>query len=240
MGNSLVIYLNKRLQEGNFTKPSYPGIPGPVITISREVGCQGLNLAKLIADRLNEHKWHSQWRVLSKEIFYQSAKELDLEPERIRRIFKQTDKYIFDEILKAFRDKQFKSERKIVKTVHDVVRSFAEDGHSIIVGRAAHLIAKDIQQALHIRLIAPLDYRLHSVMKTNSFSREEALAFIDRVEKERIAFRKAISPGKLGEDFFDMVINRASFDNEEIVDIILNAMEKRKLLTKIEHKVEYY
>ena len=39
MSNSLMIYLNKRLrEEEDYLKFSYSGSPGPVITISREVG----------------------------------------------------------------------------------------------------------------------------------------------------------------------------------------------------------
>ncbi len=239
MGNSLMIYFNKRLQEEHSYKKDN-STAGPVITISREVGCNGLKLANLIAARLNEHKMISDWKVLSKEIFYHSAKELDLEPERVRRIFKQTDKYTFDEILKAFKDKQYKSERKIINTVSDVVRSFAIDGFSIIVGRAGHLIAKDIKNALHIRLVAPLEYRIHTIMENNKLNRDEAILFIQRVEKERIAFRKAIHPDDVKEEIFDLTINRVSFSDEEAVDLIEFAVEKKKMLVGHSQKLEFY
>src|SRR5680860_1491647 len=116
MSNSLLVYLNKRMNENQLSKKNVSDA-GPVITISREVGCNGLKLARLIATRLNNQNLSSDWRVLSKEIFYESAKELNMEPERIRKMFKHSDKYTFEEIIKAFNDKNYKSERKIVKTV---------------------------------------------------------------------------------------------------------------------------
>ena len=241
MGNSLMIYLNKRLKEENSFKKDNMAMAGPVITISREVGCNGLKLAHLIAKRLNAHKPATDWKVLSKEVFYQSAKELNLAPQRISRILKQTDKYTFDEILKAFGDKQYKSERKIIKTVSEVVRSFAIDGFSIIVGRAGHIIARDIENGLHIRLIAPLEYRIKTIMENNRLNREEAIVFIQRVEKERIAFRKAIGEAKVNDEvLFDLTLNRSSFTNEEIVDMIEYAVDKKKILTGFEQKIEYY
>ncbi len=240
MGNTLMIYLNKRLLEEESFKKGNPAKAGPVITISREVGCNGLKLAHLIARRLNAQKPAVDWKVLSKEVFHQSAKELNLEPERVRRIFKQTNKYTFDEILKAFSDRQFKSERRIVKTVSDVVRSFAIDGFAIIVGRAGHIVAKDIENALHIRLIAPLEYRIRTIMENNRLNREEAIAFIQRVERERIAFRKAICEEKCKEEIFDLTINRASFNDQDVVDLIDYAVNKKKILRGFEPKIEYY
>jgi cytidylate kinase len=240
MGNALMIYLNKRLEEEKNSPQKGVSTAGPVITISREVGCNGIKLADLIAKRLNKRKTITEWKVLSKEVFYESAKELHLEPERISRILKQTDKYTFEEILKAFGDRQYKSERKIIKTVSDVVRSFAIDGFSIIVGRAGHIIAKDIKNALHIRLTAPLDYRIKTIMENNKLNHQEAIHFIQRIEKERIAFRKAICEEKVVEENFDICINRASFETDEIVDVIEYIVDKKKMLEGYKQKVDYY
>ncbi|MBN1984914.1 MAG: cytidylate kinase-like family protein [Prolixibacteraceae bacterium] len=240
MGNSLLIYLNKRLHEESSYKKEPATTAGPVITISREVGCNGLKLANLMAEKFNREKMETDWKVLSKEIFYKSAKELDLEPERVRKMLKQTDRYTFDEILKAFQYKQFKSERKITKTVYDVVRSFSIDGFCIIVGRAGHIIAGDIKNALHLRLVAPFDYRVKVIMENNKLSREEATVFIQHVEKERIAFRKAILQGRKVDDFFDLTINRASFSDEKVVDIVECAAKEKGLLNLNHPRMEFY
>ena len=80
--------------------------PGPVVTISREVGCNGLLLAKMLSERLNEINLLEPWRVLSKEIFQESARELDLDLNRVTKIFKQKDRYAFEEILAAFQYKK--------------------------------------------------------------------------------------------------------------------------------------
>ena len=123
------------------------GPPGPIISISREVGCNGVKLANKLATSLNKNNMERDWKVLSKEVFHESAKELDLEPEKVRRILKQ-DKYIFNDILNAFGTRRFKSEKKVVKTVTEVIRTFAFDGFCIIVGRAGHFIARDIKLSL--------------------------------------------------------------------------------------------
>lgn len=234
MSNELLSYLNKRMGNENFNKKE-SGPPGPIITISREVGCNGVKLANKLANRLNSQNMPSNWKVLSKEVFYKSAKELDLEPEKVRRIFKQSDNYAFNEILNAFTNKRFKSEKKIVKTVTDVIRSFALEGFYIIVGRAGHFIAYDMKNALHLRLIAPLEYRIKTIMENNHLNREEAIEFINKVEKERLAFRKAIGNVSCEVDCFDMFVNRASFDDEKTMDIIETAIGKKGILKDYIH-----
>jgi len=238
MKNSLMIYLNKRLLGINPSKQKTMEA-GPVITISREVGCNGVKLARLLANRLNTHHLASEWRVLSKEVFSESARELDMDAERVRKTFKQADKYTFDEILKAFNDKNYKSDRKIAKTVSDVIHSFAIDGFCIIVGRASHIIAKDIKNALHIRLVAPSDYRIKNIMKNKNLKKEEAIEFIHHVEKERNAFRVAVCKDKSFEELFDITINRAIFNDEEIVDIIEYAVNKKKILQGLKSPIDF-
>ena len=223
-------YLNKRMKEEDFIKKNNSTTAGPVITISREVGCNGIKLAKLIASRLNSHNKSSNWEVLSKEIYHQSALELNLESDEVRRVFKQSEKYAFDEILKAFSNKNFKSEQQIIKTVVDIVRNSCIDGYSIIVGRAGHIIAGDIENSFHLKLIAPLNYRVQTIQDNNGLNREESVKFINKVEKERIIFRKAIHQEKLDEELFDLTINRNSFNNDDIVDIIVYAINKKGIL----------
>jgi cytidylate kinase len=229
MSNALLSYLNKRMGIEKIDEES-SGPPGPIITISREVGCNGVKLANKIATRLNSKNMVSEWKVLSKEVFYQSARELDLEPEKVKRIFKQPEKYAFNDILNAFNNKRFKSEKKIIKTVTDVIRTFAVEGFYIIVGRAGHFIAHDVKNALHLRLVAPLEYRLKTIMENNHLNREEAFDFIEKVEKERLAFRKSIGNVSYEEECFDLFINRASFDDEKTIDIIEVAMEKKNIM----------
>lgn len=229
MGNLLYSYLDKRLDEGK-PHPKSTENEGPVITISREVGCNGLKLARLLAENLNSKCSEEKWRVLSKELFYESAKELGTDYSRINKVLKNTDRYTFEEILAAFADKNYKSERKIAKTVVDVIRSFAQEGHCIIVGRGGNIIARNIKKSLHIRLVAPLDYRISTIMENNQLNKAQALEFIHRVEKERIVFRKAVGDSEYRDEDFDLVINRTSFSTDSIVGILEKAMIEKGLV----------
>lgn len=235
MRTTLTSYLNKRLREEELVKKVHEE-NGPVITISRQVGCNGLKLAGKLAQRLNRNSTTQKWKVLSKEIFFESGKKLNLEPDKVKQALKRTEKYTFEEILNAFNNRSYKSERLIAKSVIDIVRNFAIEGYCIIVGRAGHVIAKDIENAMHIRLYAPLEYRINTIMKNNKLSREEAERFIVKVESERFAFRKAIRDENVDDDLFDVYINRESFKDEESIDIIECSIDKKHILKNFKNK----
>jgi len=230
MSNTLINYLNKRFLEEKESITRFSKSPGPVITVSRQVGCNGLKLAKLLEIKLEKGNPLTDWKVLSKEILVASAIELNMDFDEVRNTMKQADKYSFSEILKAFNDKHYKSERKITKTVIDTILKFATEGYCIIIGRDGHMITKDIEKSLHIRLIAPLDYRVKNIMENNQLTRLKAIEFINRVEKEREAFRKSIRPGFMQEELFDITINLEAFSDDEVLDLIWCAIDKKKLL----------
>ncbi len=230
MSNTLINYLNKRFLEEKESITRFSKSPGPVITVSRQVGCNGLKLAKLLEIKLEKGNPLTDWKVLSKEILVASAIELNMDFDEVRNTMKQADKYSFSEILKAFNDKHYKSERKITKTVIDTILKFATEGYCIIIGRDGHMITKDIEKSLHIRLIAPLDYRVKNIMENNQLTRLKAIEFINRVEKEREAFRKSIRPGFMQEELFDITINLEAFSDDEVLELIWCAIDKKKLL----------
>jgi len=229
MSNLLLSYLNARMSETDVAKKSSDSVAGPVITISREVGCNGVKLANLMVSKLNSKNPETNWKVISKEVFYQSAKELKMHPDEVRKTLHQTEKFTFDDILKAFSDKNYKTDITIIKTMKRVIRQIATEGFCIIVGRAGHIIANNIKASIHIRLIAPLEYRIDAIMHNNQLTKEEAIDFIEKVEKERLQFRRSIFKDDPAHEIFDITLNRAAFNDEEIIEMIECAGAKRNL-----------
>jgi len=240
MKNTLLSYMNRRLGEEEHR--STPGFKpaGPVITISREVGCGGISLSQALADELNKSVFCKQWQVISKEVLSESAKELKVRPEKVDRLFSTQEHSAFDEILAAFTDKYYKSNRVIMKTVREVIHNFAVDGCCIIVGRAGHLIAADIENALHIRLVAPLKWRIESLVARKNMTREEAQKYIHEVEKERTVFRDYFRKDKHEAEQFDVTIDMSSFEMAGLIKLILTAFELKGIPARMKRSVPYF
>ena len=150
MHNMLLEYLNMRLDP----KTVKPVIPGPVITISRECGCAGRLVAKILAEKINkkykEQNKHQEWKWIGKEILSLASHELRMQPEKIRYLSETYEKNYFEEIVSSFTESYYGQNEMVKKVIGDVVRKIAVNGYTIIVGRGGCAIARDIQKSIHI------------------------------------------------------------------------------------------
>jgi len=240
MYNTLLNYMNRRLgDEEKKTAPSFK-IAGPVITISREVGCGGILVGQHLAEELNKSVYCKQWQVISKEVLSQSAKELKVKQQKVDRLFASSEHFTFDEILSAFSEKYYKSNRVIMKTVREVIHNFASDGCCIIVGRAGHLIASDIDNSLHVRLVAPMKWRVDSIAARRQMSKADALKYINDIEKERTVFRDYFRKNKDEQESFDLTIDVSRFELTDLIKLIIKAFELRGIPERMKKNVPYF
>lgn len=240
MNNSLMVYLNKRLHQLDHRYESANTQSGPVICISRDVGCGAVNIANLLATELDKQSLGRKWKVLSKEILQESARELDMEPNKLQNYLKEGERGLFDDILSAFSEKRYKSDRKIRKTLIDLIYSFSVDGYCIIVGRAGHIIARNIEKSLLVKLTAPLDWRIKNIMEKNNLNIKDAVEFIEKTEKERQNLRKHIADENGKEDEFDLTINLSRMNIDDVLSIIRFAAYTKGLLETNKSKVEVF
>lgn len=227
----LLKYMSTRLQEesGNASHP------GPVITISRLYGCPAKKVAKILIDELSEKMLvkgykNIHWKMITKEIMSESAKELDLHPSRIQYVFDYEQKGIIDDILAAHLSKYYKSDRKIRSTVAKVIRNIAFEGNAVIVGRGGVAITRDIANSLHINLEAPMEWRVLRVSEKHELSLEEAERYARDIDKKRKQFREYFEGKNTDYTKFDLTFNCMTLSVEEIAKIILKTAEVRKLV----------
>ncbi|MFA9391552.1 MAG: AAA family ATPase [Prolixibacteraceae bacterium] len=215
-------YMSKRLDDLELSNLKTK--PGPVITFSRLAGCSSPKIASELAAKLNSEAQKPLWKVISKEVLHEAAQKLQLEPKKIKTIFKSHDRSVLDDIMQAFLSKDYQLEKKMRNTVLNVIRNFAIKGHIIIVGRGSSIICSDIENALHVRIVAPLEWRIHKVMSSKKYNHEEAVHCIDKIEKERSHFRQSIKGKLVHSEDFDLTINQSKYNNDEIIEIISAAL----------------
>lgn len=224
MEDRLFEYMNRRIG-GNYT-PSRPlAESGPVITISRQTGCGAKGIAFAICDELNNRrpngKYEGNWRFINSEILKEAAEELNLDPVALKNVIDDNSRNIMNEIVEALSTHSHKSDQKILKTVHDVIRHFALNGKVIIIGRGGASICSDIKKALHIKLVAPIDWRVSEIMRRMDLSKADATDYIEKSDEERTLMNVKI----LGKDFhkpvYDVEIERSRFTEKELADVIM-------------------
>lgn len=239
MKNILVNYLvNKQDDRKGLVK-----IPGPVITISRECGCSAKRIATKLSKILtgysymSETKTNVEWRWVSKEIIRQAVLELDQDTEQVKNGIVGDAKMRLQEVKSAFSvEKMYDADdQKVIATVKDVVYRIAEEGHCIIVGRAAGFITRDIPGNINIKLQAPLEWRVNRIMQINNMSYAEAQDYVLKMDRQRELFIEHIAGRKLNNCDFDMVFNYATMLDDHIVDAIISVLKNKRMII---HSVE--
>jgi cytidylate kinase len=228
------IDISKYLKERYEEKVSKSFFPGPVLTLSRELGCPSKKIAQKLMEKLNSsgdtYTKSIPWRWISKEIMEESARELGVDLAEIQYVFDYKQHGVLEDLLLSHSRKFYKTDRKIRNTIAQVIRNFAEEGNAIIVGRGGVAITRDIPKSLHIHLEAPLDWRALRTVEKHNISIEEARKYCLEIDAKRKQFRDYFE-GK-GNDYtrFDIRINCMTVEVDEIVDIIIAAMKIRNLI----------
>ncbi len=234
MSDILFNYLNRRLQEAEGKKSTSPREPGPVITISRQSGCSARRLTEKLVKELNrrtaEKNSGKDWDYINKELLEKAARELDVKPSEIAYVFKYQERNALGDIFASYANKYYKSDRKIRKTIADVIRSIASEGNIIIVGRAGVVLTKDIMKSLHISLEAPLEWRSLMISERYDLSFAEARKSVIEMDKKRQRFRESFEGRNTDYTWFDATFNRMSLTENEIIEAIIKMMETKKLI----------
>ncbi|PCH70656.1 MAG: hypothetical protein COC06_03850 [Bacteroidales bacterium] len=231
MNNILLKYMESRFQSKIIDPKKDFFCEGPVVTISRECGCTAINIANIIAEKLTE-KTGKRWACLTKEILEHSAKELNLTPEKIEYVFNSKEKSTWDEIFAALSSKYYQSDRKIKKTISDVVQGFAAKGNCIIIGRGGVVLTQNIQRSFHMKLHAPLEWRAAQLQKIYKLSTNEMLSYANEIDKKREILRNYFNKQALCNTVFDVIYNSKNLSDEIIAEASIHLMELKGVLGK--------
>lgn len=228
------IDISKYLRDRYEDSKSKAAFPGPVVTISRELGCPAKKIAEKLTEKLNSGEFHNKkgipWRWISKEIMEESAKELGVDLAEIQYVFEYKQHGVLEDLLLSHSKRFYKTDRKVRSTIARVIRNFAEEGNAIIVGRGGVAITRDIPKSLHVHLEAPLEWRALRTAEKHDMSIEDARKYCIDIDKKREQFRDYFE-GK-GNDYTrtDMRLNCMTLDMDEIAGIIITTLRIRNII----------
>lgn len=206
---------------------------GPVITISRLTGCDGREVAAELVALLNLRYNTNRWRWVDKDIIYHAASELKTDTHRVETYYQGLGMTDISQMIMAFSG-TYVTDSSVKKAIREVVLSIARDGYAVIIGRGGVAITRDVANALHVRLMAPIYWRVQNVMKKKGMIIEKAEEYVIQTDEKRnkliVDFldKKPVSIDHL----FDVSINRSSFTIDQISSAILSLYES-KLGTKL-------
>jgi cytidylate kinase len=198
-----------------------------IITIEREYGCGGGEIAQQLAKRLG-------WKLWDQELTEEIARLADCPKNVVEgreerndplhyRLFKSFLRGSYEGSLNAHKLKLVDSEC-ILKFTQQVVEHAAKTGNSVIVGRGSQQFLKNRQDTLRVFLYAPRQDKVMRLLARGK-SEQEAEQRVDTVDRERADFiQKFFHVEWPDRALYHGMINTAIGD-EAVVHMILEIME---------------
>lgn len=198
--------------------------PGPVITISRDSGCSATAISRLLYDQIqlkfyNDKQNPGPWKLIDKEVLHIAAQTLEINPYELNYVFKDVEKAAISEVLESLSSKYYHSDRQIKRIIFNVVRGMAERGHIIFLGRGSVALTRNMRNSLHVRFVAPLDWRINQIATRFNLTTAKAAIFVNESDERRSKLIECFG-GKYDYTLFDVTYNTATLTHEEIVDQI--------------------
>lgn len=193
---------------------------GDFITLSREAGAGGGQIAEYLGQRLG-------WEVLDKALVGQVAQRLRTSPTLVEAVDETGADWARD-ILLPWLDRNVISHGKYVVFLCRVVVAAARRGNVVIVGRGANfLLPRD--QGLAVRVVASEKYRIRNVMATRGLSEAEARQYIAEVERDRREFVQRFFRRDIADPHeYDLVLSVDRLGPQRAAEEIIDLFQRRK------------
>lgn len=182
-----------------------------IITISRGTASGGQALAERVAAKLG-------WPCLSNEVIVEATKRYGVpEPELVKAF----------ETAPTFWERLTASRRVYLTFVQAAMCEYAEHGHLVYHGYAGHELLPGISHVLKVRLVAPLEYRIHAVMERDPrLDRKGAMRYITRVDEERTSrMRYLFDVDWRDPQLYDVVLSLNKLSLESACDLVIQAIQ---------------
>jgi cytidylate kinase len=191
-----------------------------VITVSRQAGAGGSEIARILAQKTKMDLMAGQIIQHVAESSKMSAKVIETLDEKSVSAMESWVKSIFSS--------QRPSPDEYLGHLSRVMATIGKHGNAIIVGRGANYILPP-ETTFRVKIIAPLDYRIESMMRIRNLSREESKKYIEKRDAERIAFVRTYFQSdwlEVNPLSFDMVINTQKVGIDGAVASILVSFQE--------------
>lgn len=198
------------------------------VTVSRQAGAGGRTFAEslLRAMARSRDPLFAGWEVFDRKLCEAVAGDPSLRVS-LESLLDETFRGATEDYLSQLLDRQspqVKVERKVLETV----RSLAEKGGAVIVGRGGHLVARDLPGGVHVRLVGSLERRVGRIAARELLPEAEARALAARRDRDRARFVRAYFALDVEDPrLYDLTINTDAVSFAHAAEAVLALLRAR-------------
>ena len=203
-----------------------------IITISRQYGAGGAEVARRVAERLG-------WRVVDNEFIQRVASRAGLTPEQVAEREERAPGFLerlawalttsSAEMTLASGDTLAELEEpQLVRITESVVGELAREGRVVLVGRGAAAVLASQERTIHVQVVAPVPIRAQRIAGRLGLPMDEARRRVVETDARRARYHREY----YGRDWADpvhyhFVINTGFLGIEGTADIVVREAGRR-------------
>lgn len=204
-----------------------------IITISRQTGSGGHEIAELLAEKLNIP-------LHDRNVVEEAMKELDLEnaddvDEKVvvdylgkfakgyHAIFGKGKLY---HMMDHSKEEEPTISEKMYEIQSKIIKEFADMGPCIIVGRCADYVLKDRDDVLSVFITAEEEQKVQRMMDRRELTHERAVNAIEFSDRDRAKYYNAYTKQKWGvPESYDITLSSTKLGIDGVVEILAKLYE---------------
>jgi len=183
-----------------------------VITISREAGSQGFDVAQQLCREIGFDLFHNEILEAMVETSKNSRKLLETLDERSMNVV--------EDVVSEFVNEHHLWPDEYSKLLLSVLNTISRHGKAVILGRGANCVLRK-QNVLRVRMVAPMNIRRNFIQHSKDLNAEDAQRYMVSTDSNRTAFVKryfncdANDPAN-----YDLILNTGTLSVERAVQVI--------------------
>lgn len=180
-----------------------------IITLSRQIGSFGNDIARTTAEQL-------QYRLLDITSINEMVSEYsnDFSKELIA---------LADESRPGFFDRFFYQQSVYSNLISALIYDAAGRDNLVVVGRGGQFLLQGHPPVIHARIIAPLEMRVSRLKARQKLKPELAEDMVRKIDRQRADFIRYLFNADVADpEWYDIIINTGKFDVESAVAILVN------------------
>jgi cytidylate kinase len=182
-----------------------------VITISRQLGSWGDEVAQAVASRLG-------YEVLCRELINQAAIRAGAPDMALAAI---------DDLGLLGIHPAPKSRQAYQQAILDVMQEAANRDNIIIIGRAGQVILSNFPNTLHVKVIAPARIRARRIAETHNIPIEAASAQIETSDRARRNYLRRYYHVRWDDpELYDLIVNTQRLSPDQAACLICQALSQ--------------
>jgi cytidylate kinase len=178
-----------------------------VITVSREYGAGGGELAQRLAERLG-------WELLDRELLQQAAAVEGMPDAELEAMDEKT-------VGLVDRLRLHPPHERYMSGLKRAAQSAAARGNVVLVGRGSRFLVGESLDVLRLRLVATLAWRAERMARLRQWPLEEALARCSEVDRSRSRFMRYFYGDAASRSAsYDLVVNTGRVSLDDLSELV--------------------